>query len=109
MNKIQKDQKANSYFWAVGSKGWVLHMIPAHSTTEGVGRTLKPPLQAGPMDPALSSPHLRGQLPLHRKTSKDSYNLFSSPPAAPRVSIKACLNFSSYQFLLFEVFNNPGQ
>ena len=51
-------------------------MIPAHSTTKGVGRTLKPPLQAGPMDPPLSSPHLRDQLPLPQENQQGLLQLF---------------------------------
>ena len=54
-------------------------MIPAHSTTEGVGRTLKPPLQAGPMDPPLSSPHLRDQLPLPQENQQGLLQPFFKP------------------------------
>ena len=35
--KIQKGQKPNCRFWGIGSKSRVLHVIPAHSTTKGVG------------------------------------------------------------------------
>ena len=73
-------------------------MIPAHSTTEGVGRTLKPPLQAGPMDPPLSSPHLRGQLPLPQENQQGLLQLVFKPSCCT-----TSLNKGLPEFLLLPI------
>lgn len=74
-------------------------MIPARSTAEGVGRTLKPPLQAGPMDPPLSSPHLRDQLPLPQENQLGLLLQLFSKPSGCTTSLNKCLP----EFLLLPI------
>ena len=67
-------------------------MIPAQSTTKGVGRPGKPLL--APTDPLLPSPVKEPALPL-RGVSKGSFYLSFLPHATAPVPVKPCLNSSS--------------
>ena len=78
-------------------------MIPAHSSTKGVGRPPKPPLCPYPPSCPYRKPHLRDQLThtptptphLPRGASKGTSCLFSLPLATAGAPVKPCLNFSS--------------
>ena len=100
-NKIQKGQNPTAAFdWGWGGRSRVLRMIPAHSTTEGVGRPPKPPLRP---DPPLPSPYLRNQLTHAPSLGSEQGHLFlvltpsccsmSSSKALPKFLIWPLINF----------------
>ena len=94
-------KKDTNHFWGARSKSRVLRMIPAHSTTNGVGRPPKLHLMPDPLDPPSPSPHLRNQLsPRHlREWARHMFLVFT--PSCTRASPKKALP----EFLVWSLIN----
>ena len=91
-HKIQRDQKT----WLPLLKNWeqkqgTVH-APALSTTKGMGKPCKPPLQPDPLDTPTLTPFKE---PTHSASGRKQGNLLLDfgPPATAGDPIKPCLNF----------------
>ena len=86
----------------VRSKNWVLCMLPAHSTTQGVSRLLKPPLWADTLILPLRSSHLRNLPALLGERVRAAVTCLHSLVAAAWVpwSLAWILPWAFYQLLI---------
>lgn len=86
----------------VRSKSWVLCMLPAHSTTQGVSRPLKPPLCPDTLILPLRSSHLRNLPALLGEGVRAAVTCFHSLVAAAWVPwyLAWILPWAFYQFLI---------
>ena len=105
MDKIQKDQKSNCYFWRARSKNkvWEAKLecragycaCPLHSAPpKGWANHLSH--QPDPWTHPLPSPHIKNQLAHPAQgAGKGTCYFFSIPPVSAGATIKLCLNFLS--------------
>lgn len=86
----------------VRSKSWVLCMLPAHSTTQGVSRPLKPPLWPDTLILPLRSSHLRNLPALLGEGVRAAVTCFHSLVAAAWIPwyLAWILPWAFYQFLI---------